>query len=303
MTRGVCAALQAQSFRSMLRTSQSRVKGMSVNRLIEDRFGLESEIGRSIDDNGTLGGILARRSCRTFSGDEVPRDLLDTLLAAAFSAPSKSDLQQACVIHVNDRDRQRRIAGMKDSTRWVADAPLLLVWCGDSRRIRRLAEWRGHAFANDHLDAFMNAAVDAGICMQTFIVAAESVGLGCCPISEIRDHIEPLSAELGLPQHVFPVAGLAVGWPRGDRRLSLRLPMSVTVHEDRYDDSGLFEIVAEYDRRREALEQTPPQRQRLIDEFGVASDYGWSENRTRQYSQPARADFGRYIRKQGFDLD
>ena len=79
--------------------------------------------------------------------------------------------------------------------------------------------------------------------------------------------------------------------------------MSVTVHEDRYDDSGLFEIVAEYDRRREALEQTPPQRQRLIDEFGVASDYGWSENRTRQYSQPARADFGRYIRKQGFDLD
>ena len=86
-----------------------------------------------------------------------------------------------------------------NSTRWVADAPLLLVWCGDSRRIRRLAEWRGHAFANDHLDAFMNAAVDAGICMQTFIVAAESVGLGCCPISEIRDHIEPLSAELGVP--------------------------------------------------------------------------------------------------------
>lgn len=276
---------------------------MSVNRLIEERFGLACETGRSIEDNGTLGGILSRRSCRSFGDDPVPRDLLDTLFAAAFSAPSKSDLQQACVIHVADREKQRRIAQLKDSTRWAADAPLLLVWCGDNRRIRRLADWRGHAFANDHLDAFMNAAVDAGICMQTFIVAAESMGLGCCPLSEIRDHIEPLSAELELPDHVFPVAGLALGWPRGEGRLSMRLPLAVTVHEDRYDDSGLLEIVADYDRRRESVEQTPPAQQRLVDEFGVASEYGWSENRTRQYSRPARADFGRYIRRQGFNLD
>jgi len=276
---------------------------MTINRLIEERFGMACETGRSVDDNGTLGSILSRRSCRSFNGEPVPRDLLDTLLAAAFSAPSKSDLQQACVIQVADREKQRRIAELKHSTRWAAEAPVLLIWCGDSRRIRRLAEWRGHPFANDHLDAFMNAAVDAGICMQTFIVAAESLGLGCCPLSEIRDHIEPLSAELGLPDHVFPVAGLAVGWPRGEARLSMRLPMAVTVHRDRYDDSGLLEIVAAYDRRRESVEQTPPAKQRLVDEFGVATDYGWSENRTRQYSRPARADFGRYIRRQGFNLD
>jgi nitroreductase/FMN reductase [NAD(P)H] len=68
----------------------------------------------------------------------------------------------------------------------------------------------GHTFANDHLDAFMNAAVDAGFCMQTFIIAAESFGLGCCPVSEIRDHIQLLSDELELPQHVFSVAGLGL---------------------------------------------------------------------------------------------
>jgi len=276
---------------------------MTINELIEARFGLACETGKSIDDNGTLGSILSRRSCRSFSDEPVSRDLLDTLFAAAFSAPSKSDLQQACVIRVADHEKQRRIAELKDSTRWAADAPLLLVWCGDSRRIRRLADWRGHAFANDHLDAFMNAAVDAGICMQTFIVAAESLGLGCCPLSEIRDHIEPLSAELDLPRYVFPVAGLALGWPRGEGRLSMRLPPSVSVHEDRYDDSGLFATVADYDRRRESVEQTPPEKQRLVEEFGVARDYGWSENRARQYSKPARADFGRYIRRQGFNLD
>jgi len=276
---------------------------MSVRRLIEARFGLQCQTGASVDDNDTLGTILSRRSRRDFRPDAVPEDLLHTLFAAAFSAPSKSDLQQACVIRIADRDRQRRIAEMKDSTRWAAEAPVFLVWCGDSRRIRRLAGWRGHPFANDHLDAFMNAAVDAGICMQTFMVAAESVGLGCCPVSEIRDHIEALSDELELPPHVFPVAGLAVGWPRGETGLSMRLPPTVTVHENRYDDAGMIDEVSAYDRRREASSPTPPESQRLVEEFGVADDYGWSENRTRQYSKPARADFGRYIRKQGFKLE
>jgi nitroreductase/FMN reductase [NAD(P)H] len=275
---------------------------MSLNRYIQSRFGLPTDIGRSSEENSTVSNILTRRSQRAFSDAAIPDDLLNTLLASAFSAPSKSDLQQACVIHVRDRAKQKRIADATDSTRWAARAPVLLVWCGDSRRIRRLSEWRGHAFANDHLDAFMNAAVDAGICMQTFIIAAESYGLGCCPLSELRNQVQLLSNELELPRYVFPLAGLCVGWPVRRAELSMRLPMSVTVMRDRYDDSALFDEVAAYDRRREALEQTPDEQQRFVEEFGVAENYGWSENRTRQYARPARDDFGAYIRRQGFDL-
>jgi nitroreductase/FMN reductase [NAD(P)H] len=275
---------------------------MSVNQLIRQRFGLPSGTGATVSDNQTVSDILKRRSHRRFRADPVPDDVLQTLFATAFSAPSKSDLQQACVIHVRDNHKQQRIAALSRDLGWTALAPVLLIWCGDSRRIRRLAGWRNHPFANDHLDAFMNAAVDAGIVMQTFIIAAESLGLGCCPVSQVRDHIDALSAELELPQWVFPVAGLCVGWPAGEGRISLRLPLSVTVHEDRFDDSDLMEQVADYDRRREALEQTPPDQQRMVGRFGISEDYGWSENRTRQYAVPAREDFGRYIRDQGFDL-
>ncbi|MCG6889976.1 MAG: nitroreductase family protein [Gammaproteobacteria bacterium] len=275
---------------------------MSLNRHIQARFGLASDIGHATEENRTVTNILSRCSHRAFSEQAIPEDLLNTLFATAFSAPSKSDLQQACVIHVKDRTKQRRIAEATPSIRWAADAPVFLVWCGDSRRIRRLAEWRGHAFANDHLDAFMNAAVDAGICMQTFIIAAESYGLGCCPVSEIRNHIQLLSGELELPQHVFPVAGLCVGWPQDTPGISLRLPLTTTVHRDRYDDANLFDAVADYDLRREKVDRTPAAQQRLVEDLGVAENYGWSENRTRQYSRPARADFGGYIRRQGFDL-
>ena len=275
---------------------------MSINRHIQSRFGLPSEVGKSIEDNPTINSILSRRSHRAFTTDPVSPDMLDTLLAAAFSAPSKSDLQQACVIQIQDKAKQQRIANLSHKTQWVAEAPVFLVWCGDSRRIRRLAEWRGHAFANDHLDAFMNAAVDAGICMQSFIVAAESCGLGCCPVSEIRDHIQLLSDELELPQHVFPVAGLCVGWPALQTRISIRLPTTTTVKINSYHDENLIEEVSDYDTRREEIEKTPPEQQRYVEEFGVSSSYGWSENHTRQYSKPARDDFGAYIRNQGFDL-
>ncbi len=275
---------------------------MSINEQIHQRFGIPTETGRTVPPNKTLSDILGRRSCRSYRPDPIPEDLLQTLFATAFSAPSKSDLQQACVIRIEDKVKQRRIAALSPHPTWVADAPVFLVWCGDSRRIRRLAEWKEHSFANDHLDAFMNAAVDAGIALQTFIVAAESVGLGCCPVSQIRDHINALSAELELPQWVFPVAGLCVGWPAEQGAISLRLPLEVTVHVDHYDDTELLEQVADYDHRREAIERTPPEKQRMVEQFGTTEEYGWSENRTRQYAIPARADFGHYIINQGFKL-
>ncbi|MGB0387344.1 MAG: nitroreductase family protein [Ardenticatenaceae bacterium] len=275
---------------------------MNINKLIEERFGKSTNLGNSVVPNKTLSDILTRSSCRSYKNEPIPSDLLQTLFATAFSAPSKSDLQQACVIHVKNKNKQARIANSFLKINWIADAPVFLVWCGDGRRIRRLSQWRGHKFANDHLDAFMNAAVDAGIAMQTFIIAAESVGLGCCPVSEIRNHIHSLSEELQLPQWVFPVAGLCVGWPASQSAISMRLPMDVTVMVDQYDDSKLIEQVEDYDQRRESVEQTPPDKQRLIDKFGVSSNYGWSENRSRQYSQAARDDFGKYIRDQGFNL-
>ncbi|MDH4363632.1 MAG: nitroreductase family protein, partial [Acidimicrobiia bacterium] len=58
----------------------------------------------------TIEAMLAHRSCRRYTGEPVDDALLDVLLAAAFSAPSKSDLQQCSVIVVDDPDRRRSIA-------------------------------------------------------------------------------------------------------------------------------------------------------------------------------------------------
>jgi nitroreductase/FMN reductase [NAD(P)H] len=183
---------------------------------------------------------------------------------------------------------------------WIADAPVFLVFVANNRRIRQIGEWRGKPFANDHLDHFLNAAVDAALVMMSFIRAAEAVGLGACPVSHVRNHPHELCQLLALPDWVFPVAGLCVGFPAEAGRITPRLPLEVTVHVDRYDESAVRERVDAYDRRRHAL--LPYRRQRFPDRYPPADFYGWSEDKARQYSVPERAGFGAFIRSKRFNL-
>ena len=123
------------------------------------------------------------------------------------------------------------------STPRPLDGVAPFVWHG-SIRTPQIAEMRGKPFPNDHLDLFFNATVDAAIVLAGLVQAAEAVGLGCCPISMIRDHAQTIAEMFGLPEKIVPVAGLTLGWPAEEGALSPRLPLSVTVH-DTYDTKFL----------------------------------------------------------------
>lgn len=265
-----------------------------------ERFGATLSIAPDASGLEELARNLEHRSHRRYAERPVPPELLQVLFACAFSAPSKSDLQQADIIHVSDAARRRAIVETIPDMPWIMNAPVFLIFCANNRRIRQIGDWRGKPFVNEHLDHFMNAAVDAGLVMMNFIRAAEAAGLGTCPISAVRNRADTVSGVLELPQGVFPVAGLCAGYPAEAGRLTPRLSLNVTVHEDRYSESELRERIEAYDRRRHAV--LPYRRQRNIERFGEAPFYGWSEDKARQYAVPERTDFGAFIRKQGFSL-
>src|SRR5436190_7595393 len=249
--------------------------------------------------------LAGRGSCRYFQPRRVAPELIETLCALALSSPTKSDLQQRDIVIVEDAGVRGRIDALLSTgplaQEWIPGAPALLVFCGNNRRQRQLHGWRGKPFANDHLDAFFNAAVDAGIALSAFVIAAEAQGLGTCPISVIRNRAAEISQLLRLPQYVFPVAGLAVGWPVTAPKQSMRLPLEITVHRNGYREDDVRGAIEDYDRRREAAQ--PFREQRYVDAFGKAAPYGWSEDKARQYAVPERADFGAYVRTRGFKLD
>jgi FMN reductase [NAD(P)H] len=267
------------------------------------RFGDEAGLAPDLPDVPWLRQVLMRRTHRRYAERPVPEPLLRLLLATAFSASSKSDFQQASVIRVEDRRRRDRLAALIPDMPWIGNAPIFLVFCGDAYRLERIGELREHRQDNGKLEGFFNAAIDATLVLQTFILAAETAGLGCCPISVIRNHAKAAAGILGLPDKVFPVAGLCVGYPAIAGHISMRLPLEVTVHADHYDDRPFAEAINAYDHRRDARYSLPREQQRSPADFGYAPFYGWSEDKARQATQAEGQGFSRYLRARGFTFD
>ena len=149
-----------------------------TNQLLRARYGLELD---GPDVPRAVAALLDRRVGRRYRDEDVPETLLDMLLAAAQSAPTKSDLQQYSIIVMRDRARITRIADWIGTMDWIAEAPVFLVWCGDMRRGQRLCDLRGMTHANNNLDTFLNTAVDCTLAMGQFITAADAVGFEHLP--------------------------------------------------------------------------------------------------------------------------
>jgi nitroreductase len=265
------------------------------------RFGEDLAVEDAAPGRDEWTRLATRKVHRRYLDKPVDPALLRTLCALALSAPSKSDLQQADILIVNDTGTRKAIAGLLPDQPWVGNAPAFLVFLANGRRLTEIFRFRDRPFPNDHLDQFFNAAVDAGIVLATFLRAADAAGLGACPISVIRDHSAKVSELLELPQRVIPVAGLCLGWPAEQGYVTPRLPLSCTVHVDRYNDGDLAAKIDGYDHRRDAIHGYRNQRDPA--RWGTATFYGWSEDKARQYGVPQRADFGAFVRSKGFRLD
>jgi nitroreductase len=249
-----------------------------------------------------IGTVIGRKTVRRYTPQMPDEALLAALTAAALSASSKSDFQQVSILRVLDPAVRSAIGGMYPAMPWIGTSPVFYVFLADARRLQRIGELRGKPVANGTLEGFFNASVDAALALQTFILAAESVSLGCCPISVIRNRIDAIAPLLGLPDLVFPVSGLCVGYPADEGHVSLRLPRALTVHTDRYNDRALPGLIDTYDRTRDGRHALTPQQQRNNARFGTADFYGWSEDKARQAAEPEGAAFANYLRAHGFDF-
>src|SRR5438105_15377988 len=109
------------------------------------RFGDDADLPREVSDIAWLRQVLMRRTHRRYSDQPVPEPLLRLLLAAAFSASSKSDFQQASVIWVQDRACRDRLAALLPDMPWIGTAPGALVFLGGAGRLAHIGGLRGHS--------------------------------------------------------------------------------------------------------------------------------------------------------------
>jgi len=207
--------------------------------------------------NATLATLLGHRSVRSYGAQNISAETIDTLIAAAQSASTSSNLQVWSVVAVQDEQRRARLAELCGGQKHIAAAPLFLVWLADLSRNARIAE-RAEAplDALPFTESFVLGVVDASLAAQNAAVAAESLGLGVVYIGGIRNRPAEVAAELGLPPQVMAVFGLCVGYPDPAvvTDVKPRLPAELVLHHERYDASKDEAGVAAYDQRMQRFQ-------------------------------------------------
>ena len=277
---------------------------MEFSKLIADRYAEEIDLDFSkIQETPTLKSILSRRSIRKFLNKPISKELLTILLAASQSAPSKSNLQQYSILVIQDQNIKNKLSDLIGNTKWALTAPIFILYLADIRRNIKITNDRGYNHKNNNVDTFMNSVIDSALAMQSTICAAESSGLGVCPISMIRNIIEEVKVICELPKGVFPIAGLAIGWPDQKSKISIRLSQDIVTHLDKYNEKDLIHKINLYDTKVFKKDPIPENKQRHIDLYGVAKKGTWSENISRQLSIPERSHFKNWLKKNGFNLE
>ncbi len=190
--------------------------------------------------------INTRRSIRRYQDKDVDNTLLTRLIKEAERTQTMGNLQLYSVVVTRSKEQKAKLAPAHFNQPMVTGAPVVLTFCADYRRTTLWAEQRQATPGYDNPLSFVNAMTDALLFCQTFCNLAEEEGLGCCFLGTTVYQPQSIIDTLQLPELVFPVATITLGWPDENPPLSDRLPVSTIIHEETFHDYSAADIDKAY---------------------------------------------------------
>lgn len=213
--------------------------------LLEQRYGIGRE-PKGIIWNDQVEHMMKHRSVRKYRTDPLPEGALETMVAAAQSASTSSNLHMWSVIAVTDpviKSDLYRTSGHGNP--FIEIAPVFLLWVADQSRNNSISKANGgSAIVHEHLDAFVMATIDTALAAQNAALAAESLGLGTVYIGGMRNKSKEVADLLNLPNYSYVTFGMAVGYPAQEAyvRLRPRPSQEVVLHRNYYESDRAVRI-------------------------------------------------------------
>jgi nitroreductase len=202
---------------------------------------------RTLLVNPVIEQLSAHRSIRRYTARPIGDDLLHELVQAAQGAPSSSFIQAYSVVRVRDPAVRDEISKAAGDQRWIRESAAFLVMCADLKRVARAIEKTQSGEIEGYTEHFLASSVDVALFAQNLMTAAESVGLGAVFIGGIRNDPMVVSKLLQLPDLVYPVFGMCLGWPDQEPDLKPRMPVDMILHDDHYQAARVDADVDRYD--------------------------------------------------------
>lgn len=249
-------------------------------------------------DNPVIRALMSHRSIRRYT-DEVPSDeVMTTIVRAGQQAAFAYQLGSVLL----SRRREQN----------PFHAPLLFTICLDAHRTELMMAKRGWKLQSNDLHVLLFGMEDAIMMAQNMVVAAESMGLGTCYIGAAQARAEEIAKEYNLPQRVFPVVGLAVGYPAEDPPTRPRYPLEFALFEDSYpelDETRVAQaaqamdegyLAQDYYRRHNVMLPLDEGRQ----ESFTFDNYSWTEHISRKLGQWNRVaeNLREQLARRGFNM-
>ena len=205
--------------------------------------------------------VKNRRTIRKYLQKDISSDLLNDLLETSSRASTMGGMQLYSVVITRNAEMKEKLSPAHFNQPMVKGAPVVLTFCADFRRFSKWCEQRNAVPGYNNLMSFMNAAMDTLLVAQTFCTLAEEAGLGICYLGTTTYNPQTVIDALPLPELVFPITTVTVGYPDGIPAQVDRLPLEATVHEEYYHDYSKADIDKLY-----AYKESLPENEQFVKE-------------------------------------
>lgn len=202
-----------------------------------------------------------RRTIRQYQEKDVSPEVLNELMEIACRASTVGNMQTYSVVITRDAAMKERLAPAHFNQPMVKKAPVVLTFCVDLNRFSKWCEQRQASPGYNNLQWFVTGAIDALLVAQTFCVAAEERGLGICYLGTTTYNPDQLIDVLNLPELVFPITTITLGWPDEMPEQVDRLPLEAILHQETYHDYSKDDIDRLY-----AYKESLPENKKFVEE-------------------------------------
>jgi nitroreductase len=179
-----------------------------------------------------------RRSIRKFTEREITEEDFKKILKAGFRAPFAAQL--CSIVYTSNKEKMKEIKGIGI----YPTTKILLFFLVDFDRIEKIMNLRGHEYETDDMMTLWLGIQDATLVAENVILAADALGMGSVLLGVAPNIADHLSEVFNIPQRVFPVVGLCLGYPDPAEQTEIRprYPLKYSAFEDSYKELNEEEL-------------------------------------------------------------